>query len=60
MHTIQESVIECAMIKLYVTSCPTNRFWFEHFMGDLHSHMRDDHRPDTAISSFVMKKMLHI
>ena len=27
-------------------------------MGGLHSRMGDDHRPDTAISSFVLKKML--
>jgi len=47
-----------AMAKLFVTSCPTNGLWFERFMGGLHSRMGDDHWPDTAISSFVLRKML--
>ena len=58
VHTMQESVMARATAKLFVTSCPTNGLWFERFMGGLHSRMGDDHRPDTAISSFVMKKML--
>ena len=58
VHTMQESVMARATTKLYVTSCPTNGLWFERFMSGVHSRMGDDHRPDTAISSFVMKKML--
>ena len=58
VHTMQESVMARATTKLYVTSCPTNGLRFERFMGGSHSRMEDDHRPDTAISSFVMKKVL--
>jgi len=59
MHTmVQESVMAQGTAKLFVTSCPTNGLWFEHFMGGLHSQMGDDHGHDTAISSFVLRKML--
>jgi len=58
MHTMQESVMARAMAKLFVMSCPTKRLWFECFMGGLHSRMGDDRWPDTAISSFVLRKML--
>jgi len=47
-----------AMAKLFVTSCPTNGFWFERFMGGKHSRMGDDHQPDADISLYVLRKML--
>ena len=58
VHTMQESIMARVTTKLFVTSCPTNGLRFERFMGGSHSRMEDDHRPDTAISSFVMKKVL--
>jgi len=58
VHTMQESVMARATAKLFVTSCPMNGLWFERFMGGLQSRVEDDHWPDTAISSFVLRKML--
>jgi len=58
VQTLQDSIMARATAKMYTSTCPTNGLWFERFMGGVHSRMGDDHRPDAAISSCVMKLLL--
>lgn len=58
VHAHKNSVIARDTIKTYVTTCPTQGYWFERFMKGLHSRMGDDHRPDAAISVDVMKAIM--
>jgi len=44
-----------ATAKMFTTTCPTNGLWVERFMAGVNLGMGDDHRPDAAISSCVMK-----
>jgi len=58
IESLQESIMARVTAKMFTSTCPTNGLWFERFMGGVHSRMGDDHRPDAAISSSVMKLLL--
>ena len=58
IHSMQESIMTRATAKMFTSTCPTNGLWFERFMAGVHARMGDDHRPDAAISSCVMKLIL--
>lgn len=59
-HTFTESVMARDTVKTFVTKCPTSGMWYERYNNGMHSRMGDDRRPDIAISSEVMVKMMEI
>ena len=58
VHTLQQGMMAQETTKTFVTKCPTYGLWFKRFVKGLHGRMGDDHRPDTAICSKLMKMLM--
>ena len=59
VNSYKSTVIAQDTVKTYVTTCPTQGFWYEKFMKGMHSRMGDDHRPNAAISISVMHGIMN-
>jgi hypothetical protein len=57
-HTMTLGIMARDTTKLFVTNSPTYCLWYERFAKGMHSRMGDDHRPDAAISSELLLKVI--
>lgn len=46
----RESVLQLDTVKMYITSCPTNSYWFERFANGVHRRQGDMVKPDLGLS----------
>jgi hypothetical protein len=54
----KHAVVQRNTTKMFMTSCPTNGFWFERFMLGMHKRQGDQSYPDLAISIDVMLALM--
>jgi len=59
-HSMNQAVMARDTVKTFVTSCPTSGLWYERTTMGMHARMGDDRRPDIAISTGVMLKMMEV
>ena len=59
INTMRQGVMARETTKTFVTECPTYGMWFERYIKGLHSPMGDDRRPDAAIGSKLMKRLMN-
>ena len=60
VHGKDTSVAVRGRVKVITSSCPTNGDWFEKFMMGMHARMGDEWRPDFAVSSRLMVRLLDL
>ena len=58
LHSSDVGVMTDGTSTLCVSDCPTNSFWFHHFMQGFHEQVGDLIKQDLGITSLLMVKIM--